>query len=217
LLHPAAKEVSDDGGAAPGLYEIVHGREAPPESVEGVVALDAIALDALYRVSADDDRALFRLNRENGLIVLEKTTGDVVGYLMMLPVTDETYSMIRRGRFVDTDLRPGMVVRYDRPGEYDLYFASLVVHPEHREGLALRLLDAAAQDLLDLAGRGIHISRMLADAVSEDGERLCRSLGFGEVCSTDHHSKIYESVGLPPQLRKVTTVTKRLVDVYQNL
>jgi len=203
-----------DVADAPGRYEIVHGREAPPEALEGVVALDEIALDALYRVSAEDDRALFLSNRENGLVVREKATGRVVGYSMMLPVTDETYDLIRLGGFVDTGLSSDMVVRYARPGDYNLYLASMAVHPSHRRGLALRLLDAMAQDLVDLAGRGIYIRRLLADVVSADGERFCRSLGFGEVCSTDHRSKIYESVGLPLRLRRVTATTKRLVDAY---
>lgn len=195
-------------------YETLHGRDAPSDAIEGLVALDAVSLDASYRVSADDDRALFLSNRENGLVVTEKPSGEVVGYSMMLPVAEEVYALIRQGRFVDTRLDPGMVVRYDRPGEYDLYLAALVVRPDHREGVTLRLLDAMAQDLVDLAGRGVYVRRMLADAVSDDGERLCRALGFDRVCVTDHASKIYEAVGLPTQLRDVTATMGRLFDAY---
>jgi len=197
-----------------GRYDLLRGQDAPPEAIEGVIALDAVSFDAFYHVSAEDNRSLFLLNRENGLIVREKATGEVVGYSMLLPVSAETYAMIREGRFVDTGLHSGMVVGYDRPGIYDLYFASMAIRPDHRGRLVVQMVDAMVRDFIDLAGRGVYIRRMLADVVSREGEKLCRFFGLDEVCETDHNSKIYEVSGLPPKIRVTTATTKRLFDAY---
>lgn len=196
-------------------YELIRGQDAPPEVVEGVVALDKISLDAFYHVSAQADRDLFLANRESGFILRERASGLVVGYSMLLPVAAETYGMIREGRFVDTDLRPEMVVRCDGPGVYDLYFASVVTHPQCRGlGLVMRLMDAMVEDFIALAERGVYMRRMLADVVSREGEKFCRFFGLREVCATDHGSKIYEVSGLPPTMRVTTGATKRLFDLY---
>jgi len=196
-------------------YEIIHGKDAPLSVIEEIVKLDIAAFDACYRVSAEADYGLFRVNRENGLIIREKATGTVVGYSMLLPVTRETFETIRSGGFVDTALSPEMVVSFDAPGIYDLYFAAVAIHPDHRGGrLILRMMDVMVQDFIGLAERGIFIEKMLADVVSREGEKFCRLFGLKKVCVTNHSSTIYEVSGLPPTMRVTTEATKRLQDVY---
>lgn len=198
------------------IYAVVGGKDLSLEEVDEIIRLDALSFDACYRVTAGDDYALFRANRENGIVIKEKATGRIVGYSMLLPVTHETYEMIRRGEFVDTELTPEMVVKYDRPGIYELYFASVAVHPDHRNAqMIILMLDAMVQSFIDLTDRGIYIDRMLADVVSREGVKFCRLFGLTEVCPTNHGSTLYEVSGLPPMLRVTTATTQRLYDLYR--
>jgi len=196
-------------------YVIVRGRDATLQEIEDVVRLDAASFDACYCVSAEADYNLFRANREGSFLIRERATGVIVGYSMLLPVSRETYAMICRGGFVDTALSPEMVVKLDSPGVYNLYFAAVAVHPEHRGArMILGLLDAMVQDFIDLAKRGVFIEKMLADVVSRDGEKFCRFFGLKKVCDTNHRSKIYEVSGLPPTMRVTTEATRQLQELY---
>lgn len=197
-------------------YVVQHANEVTVEELEQVILLDRESLDSCYQVTAGEDYALFKANKENGIIVRERATGEIVGYSMLLPINDEMYERIKTGTFVDTDFRPEMVIKYGEPGIYHLYFASVVVRPDHRSAsLILTMMDAMVQDFIDLTSRGIFFENMIADVVSRDGIKFCRLFGLNEVCATNHNSFIYEVSSLPPMMRVTTPTTKRLYDIYR--
>ena len=198
-------------------YEIVRGTDVTPTGIEDVGALDGPHYEEpRCHMTVDYTAALFRSNEESCLAVRDRETGSVVGYAMLLPVSDETYARILTGCFVDSNLTLDMVVRYDGPGIYHLYFASVVVHPKHRSArLILTMMNAIADEFLDLANRGIFIDRMIADSVSRDGEKFCCLFGLERVCASDHKSDIYEVVCLPPRFRASTPAFQRLTNAYR--
>ena len=197
-------------------YEVLHGNDFTIAELDEVIALDRMSLDSCYQVTASDDYALFKSNPENGLIVRERATKKIVGYSMLLPIREEMYERIRTGTFIDTDFTPDMTFRYDEPGIYRLYFASVVVHPDHRgAAMVLTMLDAMVKDFIDLTSRGIFFESMIADVVSRDGIKFCKLFGLKEVCRSNHNSYIYEVTTLPPLLRVTTPTTKRLYDIYR--
>ena len=197
-------------------YDVLHGSEIDIRMAEGIAALDRLSFDPRFQSPAKDDYERFLTNRENGIVIVERTTGKVVGYSMLVPVSDETYERIRSGTFLERDLTPEMVSRYDGEGFYNLYFMGVVIHPEHRNArMVMTLLDAMAEDFISLFGRGICIKRMVADVVSRNGVKFCRLFGLRKVCSTDHGSTIYEVSGLPPMFRETTPTMLRLSALYR--
>lgn len=198
-------------------YEVLHGSQLMLADLDGVIELDRISLDACYQVTAGDDYMLFKDNPENGLIIRDRETKKIVGYSMLLPIRQDMYEKIRSGTFVDTDFKPEMTFKYGEPGIYHLYFASIVVHPEHRSAaLVLTMLDAMVEDFIRLAERGIWFSDMIADVVSNEGAKFCRLFGLKKICATNHDSFIYEVSGLPPEIRETTPATKRLIRLYRS-
>jgi len=199
-----------------GPYVVLHGRDASPADIEAIIALDRGTFEEQYQVSPEQDRDLFLSNRENGLIVKERQTGEVVGYSMILPIREDVYRRIRAGAFVDTALTGDMVRPFDRPGDdYRIYFASVVIHPRHRGAtLLLTMVETMVEDFIALAERGIFGRTLTADVVSREGEKLAQLLGLTEVCRTNHGSRVFEVVALPPELRETTPSTERLVGMY---
>ena len=197
-------------------YEVLRGSQMTLGDLDGVIELDRISLDSCYQVTAGDDYLLFKDNPENGLIIRDRVTKQIVGYSMLLPIRQDMYEKIKSGTFVDTDFKPEMTFKYGKPGIYHLYFASVVVHPDHRSAaLVLTMLDAMVEDFIRLAKRGIWFSDMIADVVSNDGAKFCRLFGLKKVCETNHKSFIYEVSGLPPGIRETTSATKKLVQIYR--
>jgi len=197
-----------------GRYTIVRGIDAAAADIAGVIALDRLCLDARYQVTEAQDDALFRVNRECCFIVKEAES--VVAYLMVLPVGAETYALIRSGRFNDSALMPKMIEILDHPGEYRMYFASVVVHPEHRNAVLVRLLlDNMFTDFADLAERGLLVKSVTTDEISPLGVKMGRLLGLTKAGETDHGSGIYEVSCLPPEFRLVTPAARRFADIVR--
>ena len=197
-------------------YEILRGADMTLAEIKDVVALDDRNFDACYHSTPEQNWALFKTNRESGFVVRDRETGMLVGYTMLLPVTSATYLRIRRGAFLDTELTPEMVVKYDAPGIYHLYFTGVVVHPDHRSArMVMAMFNAMIEDFIALAKRGILIDRMIADVVTRDGRKFCRFFGLDKVCESSHHSTIYEVLALPPKFRMTTPSTRRLEEIYK--
>ena len=199
-------------------YEILRGIDLSLAEVRDVVALDDRNFDACYHSTPEQNWALFKTNRESGFVVRDRETGQLVGYTMLLPVDDSTYLRIRKGAFMDTELTPEMVLKYDAPGIYHLYFTGVVVHPDHRSArMVLAMFNAMIEDFIALSERGIFIDRMIADVVTLDGRKFCRFFGLDKVCESNHHSTIYEVLALPPKFRMTTPSTRRLEEAYKSM
>lgn len=196
------------------LYTIVRGIDATAADIEGVIALDRLCLEARYQVTAAQDAAHFRINRECCFIVKEAES--VVAYLMVLPVREETYALIRSGRFNDSALTPEMIEPFDHPGEYRLYFASVVVHPAHRNAVLVRLLlDKMFADFAELAARGLWVKSVTTDEISPLGVKMGHLLGLSKISKTDRGSDIYEVSCIPPEFRLVTPAARRFADIVR--
>ena len=202
-------------GRKGGRYVVMRGKDVALEDVEAIIALDRESFAEAYQVAPEQDIELFKANRENGLVIKDSKTGAVVAYSMLLPVRDEIYDRILTGRFIDTALTPDMVLTFDSPGVYRMYFASIVIHPAHRgASLLLTMFDAMVADFVALAERGIFGASLAADVVSQDGEKFAKLFGLSEMRKTDHASRIFEVRGLPPEFRVTTPATERLVGLY---
>ena len=185
-------------------YELLRGSEVSAEEIKDVALLDGSNFDDIYHSTPEQNYALFRTNRESGFVVRERETGRIVAYLK-----------IRRGAFLDTELTPDLVRKYDAPGIYHLYFTGVVVHPKHRSArIVLAMIDAMIDDFVELSKHGIFIDRMIADVVTLDGRKFCRFFGLDKVCESGHNSTIYEVTVLPPRFRVTTPSTRRLEAAY---
>ena len=197
-------------------YEVLRGFDLSPDEIKEIVELEDRSFDARYHTTLEQECALFKSNRESGVVIRDRETGNIVAYMMILPVTDEIYDLIRKGVLLDTALDPEKVVlKYDSPGIYHLFFASVVVNPAHRSArMITAMVDAMVEDFIALAERGILIDRMVADVVSGDGRKFCRLFGFEKVGESDHDSLIYEILTMPPRIRMDTATIQRLKEVY---
>lgn len=129
------------------------------------------------------------LNPDTLVVVRDAATGEVVGHLHVVPIVDSLVEAFTRGDLGDDHLtvafvleHPDIVRSYDEPGPYVAYLSSVAVHPDYANTHALRLvLNAYADILMRLAGRGIFLTGVFAHVVSAEGDRLTRLLGFEPV------------------------------------
>ncbi len=179
--------------------EIITGNEITREDIEGAVLLDSMAYDEIYRVDSAHCLEWLRINPDIYIIAKDTVTGQIVAYVNVSPVTEECYEKLRDGKFVDAAITPEMLRPYDTPSDYSLCFSSVVIHPNYRNAaLFTRLLRATVNVFVGLAERGVFVRRILADAVTERGEKFCRLTGMRCVHGSDRGSTLYELTLIPP-------------------
>lgn len=197
-------------------YVALSGSSVTPDMVRQGTAIDSLVYPSDLRATQQVCLAWLDRNPDIYTILLDRSTNRVVGYINAMPLEEEYYRSIESGACLDVDFPPRAIRRYELPDFYLLYFCSIALHPSYHTTAAFKALyDAFIDKMLCLAEQEICFSEVLADAVSDEGVRLCRYAGMKEVRSTKHGSTIYKVTLLPPALRVTTSKGKSLVQFYQ--
>lgn len=61
----------------------------------------------------------------------------------------------------------------------------------------------------------MYVRRMVADAVTKNGEKFCKLFGMNKVKGSNHESALYEITMIPPKFRVLSKMSKQLHDYYQ--
>ena len=209
-IPPVKEEVS------PCNFYLIKPEEITDEDIQECLDMEA----EIYKEDECQDfdlcQKIHQLNPYTDLFFKDLRTGKIVGNIDICPVTDECYELMRSGGFMDSEITIDMVVPYDMPSLYNIYFTGIAVRDEYRNtGLFLYMFDAALQTFLKLGERGILARRMIADAVTENGERFCKMFGMKKVRDSEHGSKLYEVSFMPPEFRVTSRQTKALFEYYK--
>ena len=196
-------------------YIVVDGRNVTVDDIAEAVSLDKLVYDEEYYVTIRQCLDWYSKNDRIYTMIKESDTNRTIAYVNASPVTSEYYNKIRGGEFIDTYLPPDAIVGYDFPDLYNLYFSSIVVHPDYQNtAVFLALFNAITQKFLELGRQGILIKSIVADAVSKKGEKFCRLFGMEKVKNSTHDSEIFEVQMVPPEFRVSSKATKQLYDFY---
>ena len=109
-----------------------------------------------------------------------------------------------------------MVLSYDMPCPYNLYFSSIVIHPDYQNSeVFMEIFNAIVDKFISLGEHEVFIRRMIADAVTKNGEKFCKLFGMTKIKSSNHDSSLYEITMIPPKFRIMSKKSKLLYDYYQ--
>ena len=123
--------------------------------------------------------------------------------------------MIRSGRFLDREISPDMILSYDMPALYNLYFEGITIRNEYRNtNLFLFMFNSLVELFRTLGEKEVYARRMIADAVTKEGEKFCKIFGMTKIAESDHLSTLYEVSLIPPKFRVTSKPTKALHDYY---
>ena len=194
------------------------GQNVTPEMIFQAVGIDECVYKDEFQGVYETCINWWKQNPAIYVMIEDPDTKQIVGYINAMPLAEEYYQLIRSGATIDTDVPCEMIETYDFPDTYMLYFSSIAIHPSYRNTSAFKaLLDGFMIHILQLYDREIYFSSILADAVSDIGEKLCKYIGLQFIRESNHGSKIYEGALLPPTIRPTTQLCKRLISAYQQL
>ena len=197
-------------------FKVITGRQVTIVDIEQACELDRMVYPDDLRVEPSDCEKWFKVNPDIYVMIRDLQKDIIVGYINIAPVTDECYDMFKSGEFVDTGLTSDMLLSYDMPYPYSIYFTSIVIHPEYQNSeVFMKLFSAVVDKFIWLGHHEVYVKRMIADAVSENGVKFCKLFGMNKIKTSTHNSSLYEITMIPPKFRIISKKTKELFDYYQ--
>lgn len=159
----------------------------------------------------------FQHNNEIFMGVRSCKTKKIIAFSTILPVSDEWYDKFLAGNTLDTSMDLLDIRKYDLPDFYNVYISSICTNPAYSSSSAFTLLyNSIMEKFLELARQEKYVYRILAEASTLDGERLCRFINMKKVGSTTHKTNIYENYLIPPSFRLKSKMGKKLIDYYSD-
>ena len=197
---------------------IIEGENITVDHIKQILNLDKLVYDELYHNTLEKCLDSFERNSDTYTMLYSASADKIVAYVHVLPITDEYYDRLKSGTLIDAYLPPEASVSYDLPGIYSLYFSSAVIHPDYQMvGVLKHLLEAFVEKLISLGEEGFYMKRVLADAVTDKGEKFCSLVGMDRLYESDHDSIIYEMELLPPKFKAISHAHARFYDYYMGV
>ena len=158
-----------------------------------------IKLPRKDQYSVPKSRRIYTKNSNTYIVLETKETKEILGFCNVFPINDAVYEDILSGEKTDAHLdKDDILPQYynsDRP--INAYIASVVIDTDKCKELGVNnALLFLMQKVFNtwknsMYNQGYVIKRVIADAVTPDGEKLCKLFGLEPAHSSKHKSMIY--------------------------
>ncbi len=177
-------------------YEILDHKSVDANIIKELIDLDKAVYDQGYY---SNKKTYLEFNKKCPLMyhyIKYKKEDKVIGYLSMYPIKNNVYKALISGKCKDTVINKDDLENPTEEGFYSLYFASIVIHPDHQNtGLVYDLIKAKILAFAKLAKKGIYFNRIIADVISDDGEKIVKQFNLKCYKKSNHNSKIFRWLG----------------------
>ena len=127
-------------------------------------------------------------------IGVRNSNNEVIASVNILPLNEKTFYDIYNNKMNEADVIDSQIEIYKNNKEYYLYLSSISINKNYRNNY--RVITTLLKGCIDLykilIGRNIKIIKIMADASTEHGEKICKKLlKMDYIRDTSHESKIY--------------------------
>lgn len=127
-------------------------------------------------------------------IGVRNSNKEVIASVNILPLNERTFYDIYNNKMNEADVVSSQIERYENSKEYYLYLSSISINQNYRNNY--RVITTLLKGCIDLytllTNRNIKIIKIMADASTEHGEKICKKLlKMDYIRDTSHESKIY--------------------------
>lgn len=127
-------------------------------------------------------------------IGVRNSNNEVIASVNILPLNERTFYDIYNNKMNEADVIDSQIEIYEGNKEYYLYLSSISINKNYRNNY--RVIKTLLKGCIDLykllIDRNIKIIKIMADASTEHGEKVCKKLlKMDFIRDTSHNSKIY--------------------------
>jgi len=119
--------------------------------------------------------------------LLVNDSKEIIGYWHFVPLFDEEFENAKNGHLLDSDITVDKIPIL-LPGIYNIYFICINIKQMYQKTKAIQLmLDSLMNVLADFAEQEVFFEKVCAQAYTDSGTALCKSLGL------KYHKKHFDS------------------------
>ena len=127
-------------------------------------------------------------------IGLRNSNNEIVAFVNILPLNKEVFYDIYEDKINEADVVYNQIEEYEDNKSYNIYLSSISIDKRYRNNYRVitTLLKGCINILNLLFERNIKIEKVMADASTIHGEKICKKLlKMDYIRNTSHESKIY--------------------------
>lgn len=127
-------------------------------------------------------------------IGVRNSNNEVIANVNLLPLKEKTFYDIYNNKINEADVIDSQIETYENNKEYYLYLSSISISQNYRNNynVIIKLLKGCINLYKLLLDRNIKIIKIMVDASTEHGEKICKKLlKLNYIRDTSHNSKIY--------------------------
>lgn len=145
-------------------------------------------------------KEVLRWYEKNNLtcIGVRNSNNEVIASVSILPLKSKVFNDIYQDKMNEADVISEQIETYENNKSYLLYLSSISINEEYRNNYKVitTLLKGCINLLNILMKRNIKIEKVMADASTIHGEKICKKLlKMDYIRGTSHNSKIYCTSG----------------------
>lgn len=153
---------------------------------------------------------VFNWYKKNNLtcIGLRNSNNEIIAFVNILPLSKKVFYNIYEDKINEADIVYSQIEEYEDNKAYYIYLSSISIDKRYRNNyrVIITLLKGCINILDLLLERNIKIEKVMADASTIHGEKICKKLlKMDYIVDTNHESKIYCEDG------------KRFIDVMKKI
>lgn len=191
------------------LDRIYYNEEANRSLLCNCIKLDYKVYEQKYCTTAYKYLQFFKKNKQSFIFLKDYKKDELAGYLLVLPLTDEAYKIIKSGKVIDVSYIKEEHILPFVIGSNKLYISSIVVNPKYQgHGVGNSLLKYLFEDLRIKEEAGFITESILADTVSKGGYETLSNYGLQLYKKSNHKSNTLE--------RKHKTTIELTIEKYYN-
>lgn len=167
--------------------DIIHGSHFTEDLIK-----EAISIDELYYTQADlvSFEVCKQWQKQNPDIysgILDKKSGRLLGYINLMPVSQETLNKLIAPDYHDVQLAANQILQYEAGNNYVTYLASMArisTYPcfnKNTTGAPTLMNQLFWEKISNLNAKGIKISASWAKAVTPAGAKFAKRLGMDQI------------------------------------
>ena len=119
-------------------YKIITGHNIQYKDIEDAIYLDSLSYKDCYRGKFKDCINWYKANPD--IYMMIKTSNQIIAYINVMPLYEKCYNKIKDGNFIDINIEPNMIMKYEKNNTSNIYLSSIVIHPDYQNGLILKIL-----------------------------------------------------------------------------
>jgi hypothetical protein len=166
----------------------------PEEIVKSLIELDydtMNGIDELHVGTFDQWVPIYR-SYPDLWILLTDAPKSIAGYWHYIALSESEFDKAIAGKLHDNMIKLENIVFPSFPGNYDIYFSCISLLKKYRDIKGFKLLFESFLEKLDeLASCGVFIRRICANAFTEEGIALCRTIKMEYVCEHEDQGKVF--------------------------